>query len=74
MRTIYLVHQYTYGVTRCILCRHVRTWQAEDIRTHRPRHASVYSVRRWAEQDGWTRNKRQQMICPDCSKKQSSSD
>lgn len=68
MQTIGLVHQYTYGQTTCIYCGKITFWHAQSRRTGKPCHATLHNTRRWALEAGWKRNKRKQMVCPDCAK------
>lgn len=68
MKTIKLVVQYTYGLTVCARCSHMKNYHCKDMRSGKPRNTNMDDLRRFAREDGWTQDKRRQWICPNCSK------
>lgn len=68
MKSIELVRQFNYVVTRCAFCKHVDFWHSVDKTTGKPRDCNVHMARRWALEDGWSQSARKQMVCPDCTK------
>ncbi len=66
-----LIPQYTYGEMRCAYCGERAVYRAQDRRTGKSRHISAWSLRAWAERDGWRRlvngpTRHRGWHCPGC--------